>query len=312
MNRRLGQLFFATVLACNGLAAQAANVVLDTGLIRMGVADNAGLGANGVGLVGPGGDAVTPGCLCEGWGAAAGGLSGSVYGLAGDGLTSALMTATSTSGAGLSAQSVVTMSNGLQVSHAYSSAAGGSLFKVMVTLTNSTSGSLSDVRYARTLDWDVTPGYYDGNYTTMYGGTASGPGGKVLTTSTNPFARPDPMETRGQEQDTNVTNSPGDKGGYFVFGFGNLAAGESATFDTYIGANTTVNGLLAALGSVGVEAYSYTTGNAVADGDYAPVYGYGFAGIGLAPALGTVPEPGSLALVALAGLGLLAASRRRA
>lgn len=306
------KLLSGLLLAGGLVAAQAASTVLDTGLLRMGVADNAGLGALGVGLVGPTGDAITPGCLCEGWGAAAGGASGYVYGLGGSGITSALTTTTTASGAGLFAQSVVMMSNGLQVTHTYTYAAGGSLFKVAITLTNSTAGSLSDVRYARTLDWDVTPGFFDSNFTTVYGGTPTGPGGRVMTTSTNPFAAPDPMVFRGQEQDTNVVNSGGDKGGFFVFGFGALLAGESVSFDTYIGASRTVGGLKAALGSVGVEAYSYTTGDNVADGDWAPAYGYGFAGLGLPPSLpgGDVPEPASIALIGAALLGL-AASRRR-
>lgn len=296
-------------LVAGSFAAQAAPTVLDTGILKMGVADNGGLGAMGVGLSGPTGDAITPGCLCEGWGAAAGGASGYVYGLGGTGVVSALTTTTTASGAGLSAQSVVMLSNGLQVTHKYSYAAGGSLFKIEVVLTNTTAGSLSDVRYARTLDWDVTPGYFGSNYTTVYGGTPTGPGGKVLHTSTNPFAVPDPMVFRAQEANTNVVNSGGDKGGYFVFGFGALNAGESTTFDTFIGASRTVGGLKAALGSVGVEAYSYTTGNSVADGDFAPAYGYGFAGLGLPPSL--VPEPGSLALLGIAAIGAGLIGRRR-
>ncbi|MBP7502465.1 MAG: PEP-CTERM sorting domain-containing protein [Aquabacterium sp.] len=295
-------------LAAFTVGAHAAPVVLNTGLLQMGVNDDASLGGQAVGFVGPTGDAIMPGCLCEGWGAAANGVGNWTYGETGtNGVVSAQLTTTTATGAGLSAQSVVNLANGLQVTHSYSSAAGGALFKVSINLLNNSAATLADVRYARTLDWDVTPGYFDFNYTTVYGGTPTGPGGKVLTTSTNPFDAPNPMDFRSEERDQNVVNSPGDKGGFFVFGFGDIAAGESYSFDTYIGANESVDGLLADLGSVGVEAYSYTTGS---DAGFAPAYGYGFAGLGLPPIL-DVPEPSVIALTALALLGAGAATRRR-
>ena len=308
MLNRLKITLSALGLAAFTVGAHAAPVVLNTGLLQMGVKDDASLGGQAVGFVGPTGDAIMPGCLCEGWGAAANGVGNWTYGATGtNGVVSAQLTTTTATGAGLSAQSVVNLANGLQVTHSYSSAVGGALFKVSINLLNNSAATLADVRYARTLDWDVTPGYFDFNYTTVYGGTPTGPGGKVLTTSTNPFAAPNPMSVRSQEQDQNVVNSPGDKGGFFVFGFGDIAAGESYSFDTYIGANESVDGLLADLGSVGVEAYSYTTGS---DAGFAPAYGYGFAGLGLPPIL-DVPEPSVIALTALALLGAGAATRRR-
>ena len=297
----------AVVVALISNLAVAVPVTLNTGKIEMGVDDNGGLGGNGVGLVGPTGDAITPGCLCEGWGAAANGNSGYTYAGAGVNITSGTTSATVASGSGMSAQSVVALGNGLGVIHSYSSAANGSLIKVNVLLQNNTSGLLSDVRYARTLDWDVTPGFFSGNFTTIFGGTSTGIGGKVLNTSTNPFAAPDPMVFRIQDQNTNVQDEPGDLGSYFVFGFGDLAAGASVSFDTFIGAENSVAGLLSAFGSVGVEAYSYTTGSTGA-----PAYGYGFVGLGLDPALpGTeVPEPATLGLFGLALAGMTALRRR--
>ncbi|HET7610812.1 MAG TPA: PEP-CTERM sorting domain-containing protein [Rhodanobacteraceae bacterium] len=287
-------------------AAMATPSTLDTGLLQMGVDDSGGLGAGGVGFVGPNGDAIIRGCLCEGWGAAASGASGYVYGLGETNFSSALLTTTTASGPGLSAQSVVHLSNGLMVTQTYSSAADGKLFKVNIVLTNETASTLTDVRYARTLDWDVAPGFFDDNYTTVNGGLLPiGPGNTVLNTSTNPFAVPDPMVFRTQDADTNITDTPGDKGGYFVFGFGDLAAGESTSFDTYIGADFTVDGLLNALSSVGVEAFSYTTGSdRGSDGHFAPAFGYGFVGLGLPPVVIGTPEPGSIAML-LIGLALL-------
>ncbi|MBI3367051.1 MAG: hypothetical protein HY021_00925 [Burkholderiales bacterium] len=156
----------AVALSTASLGAHATAAVLDTGLVKMGISDFAGLGEAGVGLVGPTGDAITPGCLCEGWGAAASGSSGYTYGGGRSGLVSGTTTTTVASGVGLSSVSVVTMSNGLEVTHEYSYAAGGELFKVHVTMKNTTGGTLTDVRYARTLDWDVPPGHFSDDFTT--------------------------------------------------------------------------------------------------------------------------------------------------
>ena len=97
----------AVWLAAAALSAQAAPAVFDTGLIRMGVGNTGGLGqgTGGVGLVGPTGDAITPGCLCEGWGAAASGTGNFTYGAGGTvGFTSSTTNTNGINGVGMIAQ----------------------------------------------------------------------------------------------------------------------------------------------------------------------------------------------------------------
>ena len=298
--------------------------VLTTGKVQMGVGDNGGLGALGVGLnlIGGPGDAITPGCLCEGWGAAANGNGNfGVYGLSGTGISSTSFTA----GATPDQATVNTLlTNNLRVIHQYSSAASGDLFRLHITLTNESAATLSNVRYARTLDWDVPPGHFSEDFLTIFvpGGA---PAGKVLHTSSDPFAFPNPMQPRANHANTNVTDLfGGDRGGYFILGFGDLAAGASIEFDTYIGADFSDAELRAAFAAVGIEAFTTSR-----DDQGPATFGWGFAGVGLPPVFcgepglppcepgtpGTpgVPNPSTLLLLgtALSGLGLVSWRKRR-
>jgi type IV pilus assembly protein PilY1 len=290
--------------ACASLAiagaAQATTIT--NGDLSMGLYDNGGLGSGGVGLALTGaGDAITPGCLCEGWGVAANGNGSKyVYGGSSTGFTSATMSDVTAS----SAKSVVTTNDGLTITHTYTPVAGETLFKIDVVIKNDSGAARTDVRYARTLDWDVTPGYFEDNFTTVYvPGVA--PEGKIMHTSTDPFAVPNPMVTRSQNANANVSGAVGDLGSFFIFSFGDLADGDELSFTTFIGAYTTASALLSAFSGVDVEAYSFTTGSRGQN-----AFGYGFAGLDLPP-IGEVPEPAALALFGLGVLGLGAARRRR-
>jgi len=175
--------------ACASLAIAGAAqaTTISNGDLSMGLFDNGGLGSGGVGLALTGaGDAITPGCLCEGWGVAANGVGNKyVYGGSSAGFTSAALSDVTAS----SAKSVVTTNDGLTITHTYTPVAGETLFKIDVVIKNDSGAARTDVRYARTLDWDVTPGYFGDNYTSVYvPGVA--PEGKVMHTSTNPFAVP--------------------------------------------------------------------------------------------------------------------------
>lgn len=280
--------------------------VLDTGSVRMGVTDSGALGYAGVGLslTGGPGDAITPGCLCEGWGAASNGLG--AYSYAGGGSTLRIASSSLVAGATPDqAVSTVMLTTGMRVTHTYSSAAGGALFRVNVSLENTTGANMTDVRYARTLDWDVPPGHFSDDFTSIYAGSPTGPAGDVLHTSFDPFAVPNPMLLRdytyGGPADASSYDHTGDLGAYFVLGFGDLAAGASREFTTYIGAAFTTAALLDAFADVGIEAYSYSF-----DDSRTATYGWGFGDIGLPPVF-TVAEPSSLALLGLglAGLGFV-------
>ena len=160
--------------------------------------------------------------------------------------------------------------------------AGGELFRIDITLTNTSASPATDVRYARTLDWDVPPGHFSDDFTTTNGGALSvGPGNRVFHTSSNPFDVPDPMVTRSQDANTNINDEPGDLGSYFIFSFGDLLAGESKTFTTFIGGALSTAALLNAFAAQNVEAFSYTY-----DDDGTATFGYGFTGLGIPPVIG--------------------------
>ena len=296
-------LLTAGALALASISAPAFATTLTNGNIQMGLFDDGGLGSESVGLNLAGtGDAITPGCLCEGWGVAGDGTGRYTYG-GFNNFTSAAISGVTASGA----VSTVDSGLGLSVVHTYTPIAGKDLFKVHIDITNTTLATIADVRYARTLDWDVPPNHFSDDFTTIYGGPA-GIGGKILHTSVNPFAEPDPTVTRGTfcgtSPDTNVVDTPGDCGGYFIFGFGSLAAGATTSFDTIIGAAGSPAALLAQFSALNVEAYSYTY-----DNDFTTTFGYGFVGVGLPPI--PTPEPAALALFGFGIVGLAAARRRK-
>lgn len=294
----------------------AGGVLTTTTGLTMGVFDAGGLGFSGVGLDRPGtGDAIIPGCLCEGWGVAANGVSSYTYGGGTTNLTGASFTPGATPDQGVSM--VTSTTTGLKVTHTYSQTASGNLFKVQVSISNNTGAAVSDLRYARTLDWDVPPGHFTDDFTddftTIYGGSPTGPAGNVLHTSFDPFAVPDPLVLRGTfggtPANTNGVDRTGDLGAYFILSFGSLANGATRDFVTYIGAARDTASLLADFVANGVGAYSYSF-----DDNSPAAFGWGFgaAGIGLPdPGRPSVPAPATLGLLGAGLLGLGGLRRRQ-
>lgn len=316
MNQKLKSIGSAMAL---GLAmavpavSMAGGVLTTSTGLSMGVFDHGGLGFSGVGLSRPvTGDAITPGCLCEGWGVASGGVGNYSYGGSTSGLSGASFVAGATPDQGVS---MVTTSTGLTVKHTYSQTASGNLFKVVVSIANATGAAVSDLRYARTLDWDVPPGHFTDDFTTIWTGAPGGaPVGNVLHTSFDPFAAPNPMVERnyvfGGPPNANATDQTGDLGAYFILSFGALADGATREFTTFIGAARDTASLLADFAANGVGAYSYSYDN---DGPAAFGWGFGGAGIGVPPIGGTpVPAPATLALLGAGLMGLASLRRRQA
>jgi len=265
---------------------------------------------HGVGLQ----DATAPGCLCEGWGAAAtpfggspigGGADVSVGGIDNLGLVSFTSTAST-------ATSVTTLGGTtLQITQAYGPSTSNSLMLDTVTLTNMGTDPLGDVRYRRVMDWDVPPTeFYE--YVTIGGWPAT----NLLLTTDNGFQSPNPLVGDagiGCPVNANFEYcGPWDHGALFDFGFGDLAAGESKSFDIFYGATFSHDSAVNALASVGAEVYSFGNWGYDSTRTGQPItYIFGFKGVGGTPITG-VPEPTSILLLGSVGAFLLYARRRRA
>ncbi len=329
----------ALMLAIGGTAGDAnAGAVIVSGDIALGVNEEGHLNTldpNGVvlsynagGYIGVASrfadgtwrDATAPGCLCEGWGVSASGVSGfatidnaypGISNLTVDSFTSTATTATSSIH--------LTSMPGLTVTQAYApSSAPTALFEDLVTITNNTGAAVTDVRYVRVMDWDIAPDEFN-EYVTIQGtGTTS-----FLEKSHNDgFSTPDPLAFPDTPTNTYpiidpstvdadfIDNGTNDHGAYFRFNFGTLADGESYSFKIYYGAASDEASALAALSTIGAELYSLGQYSGDPIGGTPATYMFAFTGVGGTPIVDQVPEPASLLLM---GSGLLgfAAMRRR-
>lgn len=317
----------ALIVACASTGAMAGQVLVSTnGTTQIGINNDGSLIYGGVGLgynyTGQAGltgfsDALAPGCDCEAWGASANGIGGQVGQSAGtSGLTFGPAVGTPTS---FTTNSTLSGLAGLSISHVYTLSneiADGALFKATVTLTNTTGSTLSDLRYARAMDWDVPPTEFS-EYVTIKGTATTT---SLLRSTDDGFNNANPITAVSNGGivgpiDADGITGPADHGALFVFGFGDLADGASYTFNIYYGAAGNEAGALSLLSAVSPELYSL--GQSSLGGsrrDDLPTYIFAFSGVGgsvvVPPVNGAVPEPATWAMM-IAGFGIAGFSMRR-
>jgi type IV pilus assembly protein PilY1 len=306
--------------------AHAASTVISNGPISLGIMDTGNLGSgvnnsipgSGTGLVLAGvGDAISPGCFCEGWGASGNGISGYAD-ISVDGVNNLTVDSfTSTPSTAISATHLTSLPD-LTVTQSYAPSAGApnALFEDQVTITNNGSNTINDVRYRRVMDWDIPPTQFN-EYVTI-GGL---PAADLLFSSNNGFATANPLggpsALDGATVNTNFVDfGPKDQGSLFDFGFGSLGAGESKMFSIFYGATYNEPDAYTALANVGAEVYALgeSSGRTVDGPNWITgepgTYIFGFKGVGGTPVSPSdAPEPCSLALLGLGAMGL-AAKRR--
>jgi hypothetical protein len=255
-----------TVSLCDpGPPCDAPNsAVITNGTVKLGVCKlgelnvpNAGTPSSGTGTTSVGlrlnatnADGLSPGCLCEGWGAgdAISHVSGSSNQESGtSGLTPVSFTHTATT-----AVSIVRVGAKLEVKQDYHPSATPNLYEDAVTITNISAGPVNPV-YRRVMDWDVEPTAFH-EYVTNQTTTPS----YLKYSSDDGFANADPFAgpTKLSFAGDAVDNGPTDHGALYDFAFPALAAGASRTFHIYYGAADSEARALQAVAAVSGELYS--------------------------------------------------------
>ena len=203
-------------------------------------------------------DSTSPGCACEGWGIADAGSGLTGYAnQSGGNLNITVQNFSSPSPD--RAISTVQVSDpglagyGLRVTQDYKpSPLTDNLFVNEVTVKNTGTQPVTDLRYRRVMDWDVEPTAFE-EWVTNQGDSP-----QLLFSSDDGFASSDPLAGRTYAESQSVcgpnyvgsceftdlgtggeyptATAPADHGGLFDFGFGALAPGAERTFAVYYGA----------------------------------------------------------------------------
>ena len=331
----------AIVVGFSGMARANGLIVSPNGTAQIGVNDDGSLDANtsagfvgiGYNFTGQGGrtgfnDALTPGCPCEAWGIAANGVGGQVGPQTGNqnigvNLSSAGTSNNSSAGPTSTFTSNTFLSQpgmtGLTVSQTFSLGAQtptGALFQDSIVIHNGTGGAISNVQFARAMDWDVPPTEF--SEFVRIGGTGTTP--TLLRSTDNGFANANPLTAISDAGiigpiNSDGTTGPADHGSLFVFGFGSLLDGQDKHFNIFYGAGANESDALGLLSLISPELFSLgmSTG---ADGSAAtglPTFVFAFNGVGGSVVVPPVPEPSTwiMMILGFAGVSLMAYRRRK-
>ena len=226
------------------------------------------------------GDAISPGCACEGWGVSVGSGEGAFSAFANQSQGSGGYTGGTFGISGNTASSTVFMTGApVTISHFYGPSLQSDTFQAQVKISNTGATTLENLVYRRAMDWDVPPSPFS-EYVTHGGVTANlvANGGNVSYASNNGFANSNPLTNAGyidqitENADFNKVG-PNDHGSVFDFSFGSLAAGQTRTFNIYYGTAPTEASALAKISALGANVYSlgqpagYSDGGVEGGGD---------------------------------------------
>ncbi|MFN4172877.1 MAG: autotransporter outer membrane beta-barrel domain-containing protein [Pseudorhodobacter sp.] len=303
------KVLFATTALTSVPALSLAQVIIDNGTVQLGINPAGNLVRSGIGLtfLPSSGEALAPGCACEGWGIAdltlptSFGKAGQTFGFSNIASSSVTASGTGTHGlsvgsAAVSVTNVVAGDFNVNVTHSFAPSATPSLYTVDVDVVNN-GGPIGQLVYRRAMDWDVPPTEFS-EFVTIQGWPAT----RLIASSNDGFVDGNPHQPLTTITPTAVLNGnfandgPSDHGAAFDFSFGAIASGARTDFTIFYGAAASEADAMLALGAVGAEVFSL--GKPSSEGGLetgAPnTFIFGFAGVGGTPVLpdGTIPGSG--------------------
>lgn len=249
-----------------------AGAIITYGDTSLGIQNSGELNFIGLGPGGPGlygvyragvGDAISPGCACEGWGVSVSTAAGPTSGFANQSSGSGGLTGGSFGSTPATATSIIGLSGApVTVEHRYGPSLQTDIFQVNVRVTNTGAEALNDLTYRRAMDWDVPPTEFS-EFVTHAGVSANltTNGGNVQFASDNGFANSNPLLSAdsilpGTVNQDFVDSGPADHGSVFDFYFGTLDVGATREFNIYYGSKASEAAAVSALSALGVNVYS--------------------------------------------------------